>query len=38
MLKPFSTQTVETQAKNIEAMIRNTEAIVIELPFNKVEL
>ena len=38
MLKPFSTQTVETQAKNIEAMIRNTEAIVIGLPFSKVEL
>jgi len=38
MLKPFSTQTVETQAGNIEAMVRNTEAIVIGLPFSKVEL
>jgi len=38
MLKPFSSQTVETQAINIEAMIRNVEAIVIGLPFSKVEL
>jgi len=38
MLKPFSTQTVETQAKNIEAMVRNVEAITIGLPFSKVEL
>lgn len=38
MLKPFSTQTRETQERNIEAMVRNTEAIVIGLPFSKVEL
>jgi len=38
MLKPFSSQTVETQAKNIEGLVRNIEAIVIGLPFNKVEL
>jgi len=38
MLKPFSTQTVETQAKNIEGLTRNVEAIVIGLPFSKVEL
>lgn len=38
MLKPFSTQTVETQAKNIEGLVRNTDAITIGLPFSKVEL
>jgi len=38
MLKPFSTQTVETQAKNIEGLVRNTEAIVIGIPFSKLDL
>jgi hypothetical protein len=37
MLKPFSTQTVETQAKNIEVMVRKVGAIT-GLPFSKVEL
>jgi len=36
MLKPFSTNTVETKEKNIEAMVRNTEAIVIGLPFSRI--
>jgi len=38
MLKPFSTQMVETLEKNTEAMTRNIEGIVIGLPFSKVDL
>ncbi|HCR35954.1 hypothetical protein A2130_00320 [Candidatus Woesebacteria bacterium GWC2_33_12] len=36
MLKPFSTDTVETKEKNIEGMVKNTEDIVLNLRFSKV--
>lgn len=36
MFKPSTTNTVETLEDNIEAMVRNIEGIVLNLPFSKV--
>jgi hypothetical protein len=38
MFKPFSTSTVETFGKNMEAMMRNIDGIARGLPFSKMEL
>lgn len=37
MFKPFSTSTVETLEKNMEAMMRNIENIVRGIPFSKLD-
>ena len=38
MFKPFSTNTVETLEKNIEAMVTNIEGVVRGIPFSRMEM